>query len=68
MFSKDNVVIIEKVLNKSISDIKSEINKIDQKSVKEYLLSTLDILKFCKLKLQEMQSKINYPDDDEIPF
>ncbi len=69
MFNKENLLTLKETFEESIYLLKSEVNKIEKKSVNEYLLPTIDILESCNLKLQEMQTKIEYPgDDDEIPF
>lgn len=68
MFNKDNLEILNKTYNEALDELKIEINKIDQLNVKEYLLPTIDILESCNLKLQEMQAKIEYPDDNGVPF
>ena len=68
MFNKDNLEILNKTYNEALDELKIEINKTDQLNVKEYLLPTIDILESCNLKLQEMQAKIEYPDDNGVPF
>ena len=68
MFNKDSLEILNKTYNEALDELKSEINKIEQLNVKEYLLPTIDILNSCNLKLQEMQAKIEYPDDNGVPF
>lgn len=57
MFNKDNLEILNNTYNEALDELKSEINKIEQLNVKEYLLPTIDILNSCKLKLREMQTK-----------
>lgn len=68
MFNKDSLEILNKTYNEALDELKSETNKIEQLNVKEYLLPTIDILNSCNLKLQEMQAKIEYPDDNGVPF
>ena len=68
MFNKENLNILKETYDEALYELKSEINKIDQLNVNEYLLPTIDILELCNLKLQEMQAKIEYPDDNGVPF
>tara|TARA_E500000178_G_C16727735_1_gene620109 strand:+ start:366 stop:572 length:207 start_codon:yes stop_codon:yes gene_type:complete len=68
MFNKENLKILKETYDEALYELKSEINKIDQLNVNEYLLPTIDILELCNLKLQEMQAKIEYPDDNGVPF
>lgn len=68
MLTREKIQTVEEIIKEVIPELKSEFNLIQKQNVKEFLLPAIEQLQSCLEDIKELNAKIEYPDDDGVPF